>query len=115
MPESRPNRGDTVVGHDGCIGWGAAIMPGPQIGNGAIIAAGCGIDGILVNFSIGPCRPVGRMVIPGSEWAATPVAPSDADIGKAKVPAHPHSDEGGVRCQAFLFSLSCNSWLDSGC
>lgn len=38
MPESWPNRGDTVVGHDVWIGYGATIMPGVQIGNGAIIA-----------------------------------------------------------------------------
>ncbi|MGI9625683.1 MAG: CatB-related O-acetyltransferase [Longimicrobiales bacterium] len=38
MPESWPNRGDTIVGHDVWIGYGATIMPGVQIGNGAIIA-----------------------------------------------------------------------------
>lgn len=38
MPESWPNRGDTVVGHDVWIGYGAVIMPGVRIGNGAIIA-----------------------------------------------------------------------------
>ena len=37
-PESWPYRGDTVVGHDVWIGYGATIMPGVQIGNGAIIA-----------------------------------------------------------------------------
>lgn len=40
MPESWPNRGDTVVGHDVWIGYGATIMPGVTIGNGAIIATG---------------------------------------------------------------------------
>jgi virginiamycin A acetyltransferase len=38
MPESWPYRGDTVVGHDVWIGYGATIMPGVTIGNGAIIA-----------------------------------------------------------------------------
>ena len=38
-PESWPNRGDTVVGHDVWIGYGATIMPGIQIGNGAIVAS----------------------------------------------------------------------------
>jgi virginiamycin A acetyltransferase len=37
-PEAWPNRGNTVVGHDVWIGYGATIMPGIQIGDGAIIA-----------------------------------------------------------------------------
>ncbi len=39
MPESWPSKGDTTVGHDVWIGYGAIIMPGITIGNGAIIAA----------------------------------------------------------------------------
>lgn len=39
MPEEWPNKGDTVVGHDVWIGYGATLMPGVQIGDGAIIAA----------------------------------------------------------------------------
>ena len=35
MPD---NKGDTVVGNDVWIGYGATIMPGVKIGNGAIIA-----------------------------------------------------------------------------
>lgn len=38
MPSSWPTRGDTVVGHDVWIGYGAVIMPGVTIGDGAIIA-----------------------------------------------------------------------------
>lgn len=38
MPEAWPYRGDTVVGHDVWIGYGVTIMPGVQIGNGAIVA-----------------------------------------------------------------------------
>jgi virginiamycin A acetyltransferase len=37
-PEHWPYRGDTVVGHDVWIGYGATFMPGVTIGNGAIIA-----------------------------------------------------------------------------
>lgn len=33
-----PNKGDTVVGNDVWIGYGATIMPGVTIGDGAIIA-----------------------------------------------------------------------------
>lgn len=39
MPERWPNKGDTTVGHDVWIGYGATIMPGVTIGNGAIIAS----------------------------------------------------------------------------
>jgi virginiamycin A acetyltransferase len=38
MPASWPTKGDTTVGHDVWIGYGAVIMPGVSIGNGAIIA-----------------------------------------------------------------------------
>jgi len=34
-----PNKGDTVIGHDVWVGHEAVIMPGVQIGSGAIIAA----------------------------------------------------------------------------
>lgn len=37
-PEAWPYRGDTVVGHDVWIGYGATVMPGVTIGNGAIVA-----------------------------------------------------------------------------
>ena len=38
-PENLPSRGDTVVGNDVWIGYDALVMPGVQIGNGAIVAA----------------------------------------------------------------------------
>lgn len=34
-----PNKGNTVVGNDVWIGFGATIMPGVQIGDGAIIGS----------------------------------------------------------------------------
>jgi len=37
-PPEWPNRGDTVVGNDVWIGYGATIMPGVHIGDGAIVA-----------------------------------------------------------------------------
>ncbi|MDA0864981.1 MAG: CatB-related O-acetyltransferase [Cyanobacteria bacterium] len=39
MPDSWPNKGDTVIGHDVWIGYGATLMPGVQVGDGAIVAA----------------------------------------------------------------------------
>lgn len=40
MPTSWPNKGNTVVGNDVWLGYRAMIMPGVQIGDGAIIATG---------------------------------------------------------------------------
>jgi virginiamycin A acetyltransferase len=37
-PPDWPNRGDTVVGNDVWIGYGATIMPGVHIGDGAVVA-----------------------------------------------------------------------------
>lgn len=39
MPSEWPNKGDTVIGHDVWIGYGATLMPGVQVGDGAIVAA----------------------------------------------------------------------------
>ncbi|ERT05314.1 bacterial transferase hexapeptide family protein [Lyngbya aestuarii BL J] len=39
MPESWPNKGDTIISNDVWIGYGATIMPGIHVGDGAIIAS----------------------------------------------------------------------------
>lgn len=39
MPDSWPNRGDTVVGNDVWIGYGVIFMPGVSVGDGAIVAS----------------------------------------------------------------------------
>ena len=36
---SAPSRGDTVVGHDVWVGYGALVLPGVTIGPGAVVAA----------------------------------------------------------------------------
>lgn len=38
-PDSWPHKGDTCIGNDVWIGYGATILPGVQIGDGAIIGA----------------------------------------------------------------------------
>ena len=38
-PEELPDKGDTIIGNDVWIGYEAVIMPGVNIGDGAIIAA----------------------------------------------------------------------------
>ncbi len=39
MPAEWPHKGDTVIGNDVWIGYGATLMPGVQVGDGAIVAA----------------------------------------------------------------------------
>jgi virginiamycin A acetyltransferase len=39
QPEELPYKGDTVIGNDVWIGYETVIMPGVQVGDGAIIAA----------------------------------------------------------------------------
>lgn len=51
-PESWPFRGDTVVGNDVWIGYGATIMPGVQIGNGAIVATNSVVTKDVAAFAI---------------------------------------------------------------
>ena len=59
MPDAWPHRGDTVVGHDVWIGYGATIMPGVRIGNGAIIAAASVVTRDVPDFAIVGGNPAG--------------------------------------------------------
>lgn len=52
MPEAWPHKGDTVVGHDVWIGYGAVIMPGVRIGTGAIVATGSVVTRDVEPFAI---------------------------------------------------------------
>lgn len=52
MPEKWPHRGDTVIGNDVWIGYGAIIMPGVSIGNGAIVAAGSVVTRDIAPYAI---------------------------------------------------------------
>lgn len=52
MPEKWPNRGNTVIGNDVWIGYGALIMPGIQVGNGAIIATGSVVTKNVAPYAI---------------------------------------------------------------
>lgn len=52
MPESWPNKGDTVIGNDVWIGYGATIMPGVHIGDGAIVAAASVVTRDVPPYSI---------------------------------------------------------------
>ncbi|MBD2159699.1 CatB-related O-acetyltransferase [Limnothrix sp. FACHB-1083] len=54
MPDDWPHKGDTVIGNDVWLGYGATIMPGVQIGDGAIVATGA-----VVTRSVDPYTIVG--------------------------------------------------------
>lgn len=50
--ENYPTKGNTVVGNDVWIGYGAIIMPGVQIGDGAIIGAKSVVTKDVAPYSI---------------------------------------------------------------
>jgi virginiamycin A acetyltransferase len=52
MPESWPVKGDTNIGHDVWIGYGAVIMPGVTVGNGAIIATASVVTKDVLPYAI---------------------------------------------------------------
>jgi virginiamycin A acetyltransferase len=56
-----PSRGDTVVGHDVWIGYSALIMPGVEIGHGAVVAADSVVAGDVPPYAIVAGNP-GRIV-----------------------------------------------------
>ncbi len=61
MRRKYPFKGDTVIGNDVWIGYGAVIMPGIKIGNGAIIAAGSVIIKDVPDYAMvggNPAQPI---------------------------------------------------------
>jgi virginiamycin A acetyltransferase len=51
-PESWPYKGDTRVGNDVWIGYGATILPGVTIGNGAVIGSLSVVAGDVPPYAI---------------------------------------------------------------
>ncbi|WP_405713664.1 MULTISPECIES: CatB-related O-acetyltransferase [unclassified Streptomyces] len=47
-----PSRGDTVVGNDVWFGYGATVMPGVRIGDGAVIAAGAVVTANVPPYTV---------------------------------------------------------------
>lgn len=47
-----PRRGDTIVGNDVWIGYGAIVMPGVTIGDGAIVATGAVVTGDVPPYAV---------------------------------------------------------------
>lgn len=61
QPDEFPYKGDTVVGNDVWIGYEALIMPGVQIGDGAIIAAKSVVVNHVAPYTIvggNPAKPI---------------------------------------------------------
>ncbi|MEU8511986.1 CatB-related O-acetyltransferase [Kitasatospora sp. NPDC048722] len=58
-----PSRGDTHVGNDVWFGYGATVLPGVRIGDGAIIAAGAVVTSDVDPYNVvggNPARPIRR-------------------------------------------------------
>jgi virginiamycin A acetyltransferase len=56
-----PYKGDTVIGNDVWIGYEAVVMPGIQIGDGAIVAAKSVVVGNVLPYTIvggNPAKPI---------------------------------------------------------
>lgn len=61
MPDTWPHKGDTVVGNDVWIGYGVTVMPGIQIGDGAIAATHSVITQDVAPYTVvggNPAKPI---------------------------------------------------------
>lgn len=68
-PEELPFKGDTIIGNDVWIGYEALIMPGVEIGNGAIVAARAVVVSDVAPYTIiggNPARPIKQRFDPGT-------------------------------------------------
>lgn len=52
MAAYQPDTRDTVIGNDVWIGFGALVLPGARIGNGAIIGAGSVVRGEVPDYAV---------------------------------------------------------------
>ncbi|MEN8212349.1 MAG: CatB-related O-acetyltransferase [Thermodesulfobacteriota bacterium] len=52
MPDSWPNKGDTIIGNDVWFGFNTMVMPGVTIGDGAIIATGSVVTSDVAPYSV---------------------------------------------------------------
>ncbi|WP_330179037.1 CatB-related O-acetyltransferase [Nocardia sp. NBC_01503] len=50
--EAMPGKGDTVVGNDVWLGYGAIVLPGIRIGHGAIVAAGSVVSADIPDYGV---------------------------------------------------------------
>jgi len=96
MPASWPSKGDTVVGHDVWFGYGAMILPGVRIGNGAIIASGSVVTKDVPAYAVvggNPARVIRSRFDPATAARLEAVAWWDWDA--AKITRHVRAICGG--------------------
>jgi virginiamycin A acetyltransferase len=68
-PEELPFKGDTIIGNDVWIGYEALIMPGVEIGNGAIVASRAVVASDVAPYTIvggNPARAIKQRFDPGT-------------------------------------------------
>jgi virginiamycin A acetyltransferase len=83
--EEPPHKGDTVIGNDVWIGYEAVIMPGVQVGDGAIIAAKAVVTNHVAPYTIvggNPARPIRQRFEDEVVQALLTIAWWDWDIDK---------------------------------
>jgi virginiamycin A acetyltransferase len=59
QPEAWPHKGDTIIGNDVWLGYNVTIMPGVQVGDGAIIAANSTVSKNVPAYTIVGGNPAG--------------------------------------------------------
>lgn len=67
QPDELPFRGDTIVGNDVWIGYESLVMPGVQIGHGAIVAAGSVVVTNVKPYTVvggNPAKPIEERFAP---------------------------------------------------
>jgi virginiamycin A acetyltransferase len=80
-----PNKGDTIVGNDVWIGYEAAIMPGVNVGDGAIIASKSVVVSDIPPYTVvggNPAKPIRRRFDDGSIATLLEIAWWNWDIEK---------------------------------
>jgi virginiamycin A acetyltransferase len=68
-PAELPFKSDTIIGNDVWIGYEALIMPGIEVGNGAIVAARAVVASDVAPYTIvggNPARPIKQRFDPGT-------------------------------------------------
>ena len=79
------NHRDTVIGHDVWLGFGAVVMPGVRIGNGAIVAARAVVTADVPDYAIvagNPARTIRMRFAPDVTGQLLEIAWWDWDVEK---------------------------------
>lgn len=85
MPTEWPHKGDTLVGNDVWIGYGATIMPGVHIGDGAIVATNAVVTKAVAPYAVvggNPAQEIRRRFDPETIQSLLALRWWDWDIAK---------------------------------